>query len=197
MIIQKLKKILSSICVGIIVIFSSVGAYNIYRYFKPVEIVNTETQKMRIKLESIGVIKVAESEQKIKKDLIKGKSKLFQNRKHLSLTYKCFYEYNLKDIEIISEINEKSVVMEIDSTKLFLSDLILMNDESFSVSTIIHPSITDEEVAKNKDKMKLEALEEFEGDEEFKELAIKSLKEKLHNLASDLGFETIEILIKE
>ena len=197
MIIQKLKKLLCGICISITLVLTTIGGYSVYRYFKPIPTISTETRKMRIKLEAIGIIKVAESEQTIKRDLIKGKSKFYRNRSHMSLTYKCFYEYDLSDIVIISEINEKSVVMEIDTTKLILSDLILMSDDSFNVSTIISPIIYDDEIAKIKNSMKLEILDEFKDDVEFKKLAIKSLKEKLYNLASDLGFEKIEILIKE
>lgn len=199
MIIQKLKKLISSICISVTLVLAAIGGYSTYKHFKPVRIqaTSTETRKMRIKLEAIGVVKVAESERKIERDIMKEKMKILRNRKHLDFTYKCFYEYDLSDIVIISEIDEKSVIMEIDTTKLVLSDLILTKDNSYSESTIISPVFYDDEVSQIKLSMESEISNEFENDIEFKELATKSLKEKLYNLASDLGFEQIDILIKE
>lgn len=194
MIIQKLKKLLSGICFGVIIILSSVGAYNVYKVFKPVQIEQVKEEVMRIKLESIGVLKVAESQQKYKTNIVKGK--LFKTIKQISRVYECFYEYDLGDIDIIEDIDNKTITMIIDKNKLIMSPARLVEDDSYTTSKIISHTFDDVEL-KQIDKKALEVVTlNFASDTEFKDEALDSLEEKLTNLAKEMGFETIKVNTK-
>lgn len=193
MLFRKIKSLIVGLFAWVVIGLSVIGGYNVYKYFKPIEITQTENNILRVKLESIGILKVAESQQEYKEILTKGK--IFKTIKHIIRTYESFYEYDLKDIEIIEDINNKSVNIIIDLNKLKLTPVRLVKDESFSKSGIISASITEEELNKINEDIYKKVTEIFNNDEEFKNTAIKSLKEKLYNLACEFGYKDINIKI--
>lgn len=195
MLFSKIKKLLLNLCTGIVIVFAGIGGYNVYTHFKPVEIVEGQSQIMRLKLESIGKIKVAESERKFKKTITKGGG-IFKSNLNIILKYKTNYEYDLNDIEVINEIEDKSVTFLINVEKFIIGDLVLLDDTSYFDNTFIHPTIKEEDVKKYKNDGKNEILKEFKEDREFKDLAIRTLQEKLQQLAVELGFEQIDIITK-
>lgn len=197
MIGQTVKKIIVNVCSGVFIVLACIGGYKVYKSFKPTKIQYTETNTMRLELKELGIINVAESTQKVKKDIAKGKSRFYRNVHHLLQVYKAYYQYDLSNVVILSEINNKEVIMEIDPSKLILSPLVLEKDEEYEEGTILSPIITLDEIKQQKLYLKNEAENAFKLDDEFKNLALESLSDKLYNLASDLGFESIEIILKE
>lgn len=197
MIGQTVKKIIVNVCSGVFIVLACIGGYKVYKSFKPTKIQYTETNTMRLELKELGIINVAESTQKVKKDIVKGKNRFYRNVHHLSQVYKAYYQYDLSNVVILSEINNKEVIMEIDPSKLILSPLVLEKDEEYEEGTILSPIITLDEIKQQKLYLKNEAENAFKLDDEFKNLALESLSDKLYNLASDLGFESIEIILKE
>lgn len=199
MIGEAIKKIIINVCSGIFVIFACIGGYKVYQSLKPTSIQQIETDKMRLELRELGTINVAESTQKVKKSVAKGNNRFFRKVHHLLQTYRAYYQYDLNDIIIVSEFDNKAVIMEIDPSKLILSPLSLEKDEEYEESSILSPTISMDEIQQQKYLLKKVAENAFLLDDEFKELALKSLEEKLYNLARDLGFEqiTVDTILKE
>lgn len=193
MLFNKIKSLITGLFAWVFIGLAIIGGYNVYKYFKPVEIAQTEKNILRIKLESIGILKVAESQQRYKEILTKGN--IFKTTKNIIRTYESFYEYDLKDLEIIEDINNKTVNIIIDIDKLILTPARLINDESFTESGIIAVNINDKELNKIYENIYNEVTELFKSDEEFKGTAIKSLQEKVYNLAYEFGYKDINIKI--
>ena len=193
MLFNKIKSLIAGLFAWVFIGLAIIGGYNVYKYFKPVEIAQTEKNILRIKLESIGILKVVQSQQRYKEILTKGK--IFKTTKNIIRTYESFYEYDLKDLEIIEDINNKTVNIIIDIDKLTLTPARLINDESFTESGIIAVNINDEELNKIYENIYNEVTELFKSDEEFKGTAIKSLQEKVYNLAYEFGYKDINIKI--
>lgn len=197
MLFKKIKQIITSIVVGATILLACIGGHEVYRAMNPVPVVQTETKTMQVKLESMGVFKSASSEKDVTKEVQKGTTKLYKTTYRLKHRYKACYEYDLKDILIRSEINNKEVVMEIDPNKLYIGELIVVNDTEDMETSLVAPIIDSRILQEARKEMREVVLKEFKADENFKQFALLSLKDKLYKLAEDLGFEKISIIIKE
>lgn len=209
-----MKRVISTLCkivlgLGIVVLVligveKGVNIYKTLHFPKPIEMLINEPVKniLRTKLDLKGEIKVATSEQEFIEEITKrgviGKHKFI-----ISLLFKTDYCYDLKDVKILSEIENKSVIFEIDENKLFIDDVSIVKDDSreersgFSLKVGTSEEELIRKTVENKKKKAFEEIEEkFLNDEEFKQKAKENLKGELIKIAQGLGFEQIEVRYK-
>ena len=193
MIFNKIKQLITRLLSIIIIVLACYGGYKFYNQFlAPTNIVVMEQDPIRVKLDALGKIQVSESVQKIKKNIVKGKTKLFRTIYNLIHYYKTGYFYDLKNIEITSDIENKSVVFTIDMSKLTIGDVYIIQDDSYEINTMLSPTISAEQIDKTKRDAFNEAVKAFEADVEFWGKSKESLEEKLRLIATELGFKNIE-----
>lgn len=189
-----LKKILTGLFTGVIIFFSSVGGYTIYKNYQPTQLQEIKTELVKQKFKSIGTLKVGESTVKYKKTIQKGK--IFKNTLHLILTYESFSEYDLKDIIINENIQNKEVFVFIEKSKLKISPIRLINNESFYKRGMVSRNLSVEELRKIKKEIEEEVIKSFKNDNNFIQQSFKSLEKNLTELIEMLGFENIHIIFK-
>lgn len=171
------------------------GGYNIYKIYKPLPIQKTEPINLRSELNRIGVLKVAESKRKYKETFINGR--LFKTKFHLIQEFEAFAEYDLGNVVIQEDIENKSVRVMLFKDKLTISPPRLIKDDSYTENNIISKSFTNEEIKNIHKKAIKEIQKAFNNDIELIDEGLKSLEEKIRELARIMGFIKINIIINE
>lgn len=174
-------------------IFICVLIFFIYKNFENKHIEIEQHINLRSELNKIGVIKVAESTRKYKRVF---KSNNFLPEKYTLIHYYTAYiEYDLNDIVINENINDKEVKIIIFKNKIIVSKPVLIKDNSFTEKKIISRSFKIDDIIKIQEETRKEVKKSFNCDSEFINKGIQSLKEKLVELLTSLGFEKIDIII--
>lgn len=171
------------------------GGYNIYKIYKPLPIQRTEPINLRSELNKIGILKVAESKRKYKETFINGK--FFKTKLHLIQEFEAFAEYDLNNVNIIEDIENKAVTIILFKDKLMISPPRLIKDDSFTENKIISKSFTNEEIKDLHKKARREIEQAFNNDIELIDEGMKSLEEKIRELTQMMGFLKINIIIEE
>lgn len=171
------------------------GGYNIYKIYKPLPTQEFQPTNLRSELNRIGVLKVAESKRKYKEIFTKGK--VFKTELNLIQEFEAFAEYDLKYIGINEDIENKTVTMLINKNKLTISPPRLLKDDSFTKNKIISKSFTSEEIKNIHKRVRKEMEKAFNNDIELIDEGMKSLEEKIRELAQIMGFLKVNIIIEE
>lgn len=171
------------------------GGYNIYKIYKPLPTQESRPTNLRSELNRIGILKVAESKRKYKEIFTKGK--IFKTELNLIQEFEAFAEYDLKYIGINEDIENKTVTILINKNKLTISPPRLLKDESFTEEKMISKSFTNEEIKNIHKKTRKEIEQAFNNDIELINEGMKSLEEKIRELAQMMGFLKVNIIIEE
>lgn len=183
--------------VGVIIVLACVGGVNVYSHYKIHDPVMTEVRYniVREKMEALGRLELATSEQRIKAQYI-DKVLWFTSYYNLDQTYRADYIIDLDKINIKEDWKSKSVLLEIDKKDIIMTDPVLVVDNSNDGRQgFISHSFTTEERQKWSKNAKQKALEKFKLDNEFSATAIKSLEETLTTFIKNLGYTRVQINI--
>ncbi len=201
-VIKCVAKIIINTLTVIVIGLACYGGFKIYKNMshRPEIQVKGEVKEemIRVKLEGLGQLKVATSEQRYKESIMR-KGLLGKSENIIDLVFKADYCYNFKDVEIATSDDRLKVIFKINLDKLFLDKIGIVKDDGEERNKGLILSTPDERFLRDiLNKKKTDAFDKvkvkFLQDEEFKSLAIDNIRQTLITLAKDLGFDDITIL---